>query len=111
MAFRMGLPVRLAVVPVCLCVLMFSPTDHLAMQSWAESPGEECPGHHDGDHREVELTACSSSQHRLRNWSRHQFSRRREARNRHDRVASSAVDRRAIVGHQLANGLCAPLLL
>ncbi len=90
---------------VCSCA--FLPIPELAVLACAESMEGECPCHEDARGSEEELVVCSSIRRRLSD------QRHRDRRWPHviHQVASDAGRLSATVGHQLANGLCAPLLI
>ena len=102
---------RLASVSVGLCLFTFIPLPLLAGTTGVEAAEGECPFQKDRENPEEELAVCSSASRRL-NDRRHSGLRwPREIGNRLHQSDSDAGRPLAIVGHQLANGLCAPLLI
>ena len=100
---------RLFSVSICLCA--FLPLTQLAGLPWVESIEAECPCQEDGESSEEKQVVFSSARRRLNNRHQNDFSRPREPRRRLYQIASCVDRLPAIVGHQLTNGLCAPLLI
>ena len=114
MAFRVRFTARLSwlqlvSVSVCLCVFTFLPVYHHDLVKCVEAAKGECPCHEQDESSEKELVVCSSTRHRLNSRARGDISRPRETHLRLHQDASCTGRRPAIVGHQFANGLCAPL--
>lgn len=101
---------RLVSVLICLCVATLLPPPQLALSTWAESAGGECPCQKDRERSDEEL-AVSSSARRLNDRRHSDHSRPHETCDRLHQVASYASRLPAKVGHHLANCLCAPLLI
>ena len=102
---------QLASVSVGLCLFTFIPLPLLVGTTGVEAAEGECPFQKDRENAEEELAVWSSACRRL-NDRRH--SGLRWPRGTGDRLHQSdshAGRPLAIVGHQLANGLCAPLLI
>ena len=109
---------RLVSVSICLCAFAFLPLPQLAVMTWAESaPGEcpcqegKCPRQEDGKRSEEELVVWSSSRLRLKDLRHNDLRRLHKTGDRPHQIASCAGGLPARAGHQLANGLCAPLLI
>jgi hypothetical protein len=103
---------RLVSVSVCLCAFSFLAPPQLSMQARAESAEERSPCEEEGENSEEELVVGSS----LRRGSKARrqsggISRPYKSVDRLRRSASYVGCSPAIVGHQLANGVCAPLLI
>jgi hypothetical protein len=116
MALRVRSITRLAFswlvsVSVCLCALTFIPLPQFAVLTWADSAEGKCPCQRDGESSEEELVVGSSARRRLNHRRHSDLSRPHETGNRLHQIASYAGRLPAIVGHQLANGLGAPLLV
>jgi hypothetical protein len=102
---------RLVPVSICLCAFILSPVPHLAALAWAESAELECPCKEDGKRSEKELTDWCSAHGRSNVRRRRSSGWPPEKRKQRQRVTTTAERVPAIIGHQLANGLCAPLLI
>ena len=99
---------RLLAVPICLCVLVVLPLPQFVVLG-VES---ECPSHENEDASEEELVVGSSVRRRLRSVGNTRVRRIFGPVGRpHQKTSSYVRQLPAIVGHQLANGLCAPLLI
>jgi len=79
--------------------------------TWAESAQRECPGQKGEESSEEELVVWPSERRRLNNRRHSDLSRPRETGDRLKKNAPYADRPLAMVGHRLANGLCAPLLV
>jgi hypothetical protein len=99
---------RLACVSVCLCAFSLLTPPQLFVQLEADSVEEESPSEEEGEDSEEELVIGSSAR-RLKAGRRRGIDRPLKTVDHLRRSASSAGCSPAIVGHQLANGLCAPL--
>lgn len=98
-------------VLICFSVFTFSAFPQLPLLTQAELAEEKCPSEKDEKNSEEELIVCSSARRRL-NKRRHNHLCLPHATGKSPRqIASNANRFLAIVGHQLANGLCAPLLI
>ncbi len=102
---------RLVSVSIYLFAFTFIPPPQLGGLTWAESAEAECPYEEDRENAEEELVVCSSARRRLKHRRHSDLSRPHETGDRLHQIASYAGRLPAIVGHQLANGLCAPLLI
>ena len=102
---------RLASVSVGLCLFTFIPLPLLVGATGVELAEGECPFQKDRESPDEEVAVWSSACRRL-NGRRHSGLRwPREIGNRLHQNDSDAGRPLAIVGHQLANSLCAPLLI
>jgi len=82
----------------------------MAALAWAESAETECPCKEDGERSEKELVDWCSA-HSRSNIRRHRDPGRPPGNcKQRQQVTTPAKRFPAIIGHQLANGLCAPLL-
>lgn len=103
---------QLASVSICLCTVVFSPLHQHAVPACAGSAEERCPcQEEDTDPSERELTVSSSAcrrsndpHHSGRSWAH-------ETGHRLHQIVSHVGRLPATIGHQLANGLRAPLLV
>lgn len=98
-------------VSICLCALAFLPLPQGIGPTWVESAETECPGQEGGESSQEKQVVDSSARRRCNNRRHSGFSRPHEASDRLHQTASYADRPQAIVGHQLANGLGAPLLI
>ncbi|MBT6493581.1 MAG: hypothetical protein HOL01_03415 [Planctomycetaceae bacterium] len=103
---------RLVSVSVCLCALTFLPGSQLVGMAMTESSEVEFPiEEEDGEFAEEELVVGSSARRRL---SRHRHSdagRPYKTGTPLAQTIPSGSRLSAKVGHELANGLCAPRLV
>lgn len=102
---------RLVSVLVCLCAFTLLPLPQFGVLTSAESTERECPAQEDGENSEEELVVCSSACRRLNDRCQSYLGQHSEAGERFAQTPSNAYRLPAIVGHQLANGLCAPWLI
>ena len=103
---------RLVSVSICFCVFAFLPPSQLIVGAWAESSQGECPHQEDGKKSEGKLVDWSSARSSLKDRRQRDLKRPISTGNRLYQIAASyAGGLPAIVGHQLANGLRAPLLI
>jgi hypothetical protein len=102
---------RLVSVSICLCALAFLPLPQLGVLTWVELAERECPRQEGGESAEEELVVWNSARRRLNDQRCSALSRPHETTDRLHQIASHAGRLTAIVGHQLTNGLCAPLLI
>ena len=100
----------LVVVSICLCAVAVLPLPQLAVLTWVAPAEAECPCQEDRDSSEEEIVFCSSAHRRLNRLQHRDLSRIHETGGQLHQNTSYASHLPAIVGHQLANGLCAPLL-
>ncbi len=101
---------RLASVSICLCAFALLPLPEFVLVTCVEAAEAESPSQENRDSSEEELV-CSSARRRLNHRRHSDLSRSYETCDRLDQIASYAGRFPTIVGHQLANGLCAPLLI
>jgi len=101
---------RYVSMSVCLCAFTFLPVPHLLGLSWVEAAEAESPCQKDREFSEKELAGDASARRQLNNRRHTSLDRPREVVDPWYGNAGSARRPRAIVGHQLANGLRAPLL-
>lgn len=102
---------RIPAVAICICALMLCP---LAQSSALVSVGPaemECPSQEDGENAEEELVVLSSIRIRVNQERGSRLQRDRATSDRSIPPLSTSRRVPAIVGHQFANGLCAPLLI
>jgi hypothetical protein len=99
---------RLTSVSVGLCLFTFTPFLLLAGPTGVEVTEGECP---DRESSEEELAVRSSACRRLNNQRHSGLRWPCETGDRLHQSDSHTGRPLAIVGHQLANGLCAPLLI
>jgi len=102
---------RLVSVLICLCAFAFLPLPQHAVLTWTESAEGKCPCQKDRESPEGELVVWSSARRHLNDRRHSDLSRPYETGDRLHQIASYAGRPLAMVGHQLANGLCAPLLI
>jgi len=102
---------QLASVSVGLCLFTFTPFLLLAGPTGVEVAEGECPFQKNRESPEEELAAESSACRRLNNRRHSGLRWPRETSDRLHQSDSHTGRPLAIVGHQLANGLCAPLLI
>jgi hypothetical protein len=100
---------RIVSVSVCLCAFSIFLPAQFSTPEWSESAEEECPSEEDRENSEEELVVRLSERDRSRPRRCVRFCRAEETPERLRRYPSYATFFPAIVGHQLANGLCAPL--
>jgi len=102
---------RLVSVTMSLCALAFLPLPQYAMLTLVETSEAECPVQEEGERSREELVVRSPARRRSNDRVRCGISRSRKAYVCFQQSNSCAVRLPAIVGHQLANGLRAPLLI
>lgn len=102
---------RLLAVPICLCVFSALPLPQFVVLTPAQGVESECLCHEEGDTSEEGLVVGSSDGRRLRSVGNTRVRRVVGSLGRPQKSSSYARQLPAIVGHQLANGLCAPLLI
>ncbi len=102
---------RLVSVSICLFAFAVLPLPELIVLTLVEATEAESHSQEERESSEGKLVVCSSARRRL-NYRRHSdLSRAHENGNQLHQIASYAGRLPAIVGHQLANGLGAPLLI
>ena len=101
---------RLVAVLICLWAFVTLPIPQSTVPASAETSEAEYPCQEDREISEEELVVCSSARRRL-NIRRHRvLGPRHESSDRFHQITSYAQRFPALVGHQLRNGICAPLL-
>lgn len=101
---------RLMSVTVCICAFTCLPLPQLAMQAQAGSAEAECPIEEDGEHAGEELVVSDSARRRLKQ-RRDRASRSLRPDCRGCQVVSYGCRPGLKAGHQLSNGLLAPLVV
>jgi hypothetical protein len=103
---------QLIPVFICLCAFVFLPIPQFASLAWAESTEGESPcEEEERENCEESLIVCSSARRRSNDRRHRHISRPRRTSSRLGQYAVSDARLRAIVGHQLVGGVCAPLLV
>jgi len=100
---------QLVSVSIWFCAFAFLPLPQLGMLTDSAEGG--CPCQKDGESSEKEVVFRSSARRRLNHRRHSDHSRPHETGDRIHLIASHVRPRLVIVGHQLANGLGAPLLI
>ena len=101
----------LVAVSICLSTMSALPIPHHSVVTWAESAEDECPSEKEREGSEKEQVVRHSQRHQLKKRHPGNFRRCHEL-DRRPLQATSFDDRPlGSVGHQLANGICAPLLI
>jgi hypothetical protein len=96
----------------CLCVFLALPLPQFFVLTNVQAVESECPCHEDKDTSEEELVVRSSVRRRLsRSVGDTRVRRTFGPVGSHQTASSYMRQLPAIVGHQLAHGLCAPLLI
>lgn len=104
-----GLCLRSVSIWLYACAFLLFP--QLAGQAWTESAEGERPCQEDRENSEEELVVWPSARRRLSEQRRCEFGRPHDTGHWLQRIASCSSRPTAVVGHQLANGLGAPLLI
>lgn len=99
---------RLVSASVCLCAFVLLQVPQVATLASTET---ECPCQEDEKKSESELVVWTSAHRRASGRRRGSLSRPPETSNQHRQNASAALRFPTIVGHRLANGLRAPLVI
>ena len=102
---------RLVSVSICLFTFAVLPIPEIFVLTLVEATEAESPSQEDRERSEEELVVCPSARRNLNHRRHSDLRRSHETRDRLDQIASDAGHLPAIVGHQLANGLRAPLLI
>ncbi len=102
---------RLVSVSVYVCVLSFLPLSQHAVLAFADLAEAECPLQEEGESSQEELVAKSSARRRSNDQLPSSRNQPRKTYVCFRQQSSTAGLLPAIVGHQFANGLCAPLLI
>ncbi len=102
---------QLAYALICLCAVGFLAAPSMTVNACCVGFAEgECPCEENGEGAENEVIGCSLARHRLSE-QRHRAHRQpHDTGDRPERIASGTTHLPATVGHQLANGVRAPLL-
>ena len=102
---------ELITIWVCVCAFSLFSAPQFVVSSWAQLAQESAPVQEDSEDCKEEREVLSLARHRVKN-RRHTFICRLQKLNKRPPQVSSFVrDYQAIIGHQFANGLCAPLLV
>lgn len=101
---------RILPVIVSLCAFAVLPFSQLVGMAGAESAEAKCPFEEDGESSEEELVVTSSTRRRLSH-HRRSASLFHKISDQLHQTASYGSRPQAIIGHQLANGLRAPLVI
>jgi hypothetical protein len=101
---------RLVSVSICFAAIAVVLPSHLSVSTWTLAEAE-CLCQEDGERSKHKQVGFFSARHRLDPRRRNDPSRPHEASSRLHQVALYAERIPAIVGHQLANDLGAPLLI
>ena len=102
---------RLVSVSICLCAFAVLPFPQFALLTCAAPAEAESPSHEDRENSEEELVVRSSARRNLNHRDRSLLIRSHDTRIPLHQIAAYAGYLPMIVGHQLANGLRAPLLI
>lgn len=102
---------RLVSVSIHLCAFAFLPLPQFVGLTVTESAEGKCPGQEDRENSEEEQVDWSSARRRLNDRRHSGVSRSPETGDQLPLIAAIVGRPLAIVGHQLANGLCSPLLI
>jgi len=102
---------RLVSVTMCLCALAFLPHPQHAVLALVETSEAECPVQEEGKGSKEELVVRPPARRRSHDRVQCDVSRSRKTSGCFQKSNSRAVCLPAIVGHQIANGLSAPLLI
>ena len=102
---------RLVSLSICLFVLAVLPLPELVILASAEASEGGCPRQEDRESSEEELVVWSSARRRFENRRQVVIRRPVETINRHCQTAADDGRLPSVVGQQLSNGLCAPLLV
>jgi len=96
---------------VCLCAFTFASHEHVDLFLCNSTVECECPFHEDGERAQEELVVSSATRHRINHRRHLEFKRSKESDSREESGFSYMEPQTVQVGHQLSNGLCAPLLI
>ncbi|MBL4884814.1 MAG: hypothetical protein JKY95_09805 [Planctomycetaceae bacterium] len=96
---------------VCLCAFSLASSPQFTVAAFAESTQEESSSPEDGEGAEEELEAVSSGRRSIKKRRSLFVSKPYGISRQHNVVASLASYLPAITGHQLANGVCVPMLV
>jgi hypothetical protein len=97
-------------VSIFLCAFIVLPLPHLAMLAASETAERDRSCQNEGESSEEEQAASSSLRFRIKDRRRCSFIRPHEIGRKLRQIVPFAGRFPAIVGHQLSNGLRAPLL-
>lgn len=102
---------RFTWVLVCFCAFAFLRFPQLVALQSVVSAETEIPGQGDGERSEEEQVVSCTARRRLNDRRHSELGKRHVPSHRFQQIVVYASRFQAIVGHQLANGLCAPLLI
>ena len=101
---------RLVSVSLCLCAFAVVPYPQFAVLTYAAPAEAESPSQEDPESSKKQLVVCRSARRNLNHRRDSHLGRSHDTGDPLHQIASYAGHLPAIVGHQLANGLRAPLL-
>jgi len=96
---------------ICVCAFSLSAFPQIAVFSWVEMAEEQAPAQEGETNCEKELEVFSSARRRFKKRYDVVLYESLETANRPKRTSLFSQDRLTILGHQLAHGLGAPLLV
>jgi hypothetical protein len=102
---------RFTWVLVCCCAFAVLPFPQLVALQSVVSAETEIPSQGDGERTEEEQVVSCTARRRLNGRRHSDLGKRHLPSHRFDQIVVYASRFQAIVGHQLANGICAPLLI
>ena len=98
-------------VSICLCVLVAVPSPQLAVLTGGAPAEAEPPRQEGSESSKEKLGVCPAARRNANHRCGSHLGRSHDTRDLLHQIASYAGRLPAIVGHQLANGLRAPLLI
>ncbi len=101
----------LAPAVIFLCAFVTLPLPLIAEATGTQSWEEESPSEESGENHETEFVVTASECRRLSRLSCHALDRCQRTVHHLHLASSGRKSIPAVIGHQLANGLCAPLLI
>ena len=102
---------RLASVSICLCAVAVLPFPQFALLTCGATTEAESPSHDDRENLEEEQVVRPSARRNTKHRDHSLLSKSHDTRIPLRQIAAYAGYLPTIVGHQLANGLRAPLLI
>ncbi len=99
------------VIWISVSAFSLSTLPPVVVLSWIELVETECPAQEDGEETEEKLETFSSTRHRVNNRRRVILYRILDRCSGSAQTTFSFPHYPTIIGHQLTNGLCAPLLV
>ena len=102
---------RLVTVSMCFYAFSAMPIPQFRVLTWAESAEDECPSEKDREGAEEERVERNSERRRLKKRPHSNFGQFPELGRHHLQITSLGDPPLGVIGHQLANGICAPLLI